>query len=234
MHPYRQFLLPPTNNILETHLITKREEVRRFSCNVDQVCASVGLDLVVATALVRTLRIYHIFHHFGKLRKDWTDSRLVAVIVAIISIKVCLFVLWISVDNQHLTDTIIFQGEVPPYYLVIQSCYSNYQALWADSAYMFTFSLLVLLLFLAIKTRKTSLGDFKDTKKVTVLVVVFFNLVLIVFGSLWGILQLSGQPIASYVSLALAYSLSSFAIQVSLFLPKVLPPLYRHLKNCFE
>ena len=236
MHPIGSclILLPPTNNLLETRLITKREEVRHFSCNVDQIGASVGLDLVVATALVRTLRIYHIFHHFGKQRKDWTDSRLVAVVVAIISIKVCLFVLWISVDNQHLTDTIIFQGgAVPPYYLVIQSCYSNYQALWAASAYMFTFSLLVLLLFLAIKTRKTSLGDFKDTKILTVLVV-FFNLVLIVFGSLWGILRLSGQPIASYVSLALAYSLSSFAIQVSLFLPKVLPPLYRHLKNCFE
>ena len=82
-------LLPPTNNILETRLLTKREEVRHFSCNVDQVCASVGLDLVVATALVRTLCIYHIFHHFGKLRKDWTDSRLVAVIVAIISRFAC-------------------------------------------------------------------------------------------------------------------------------------------------
>ena len=46
--------------------------------------------------------------------------------------------------------------------------------------------------------------------------------------------MLSRQPIASYVSLALAYSLSSFAIQVSLSLPKVLPSLYRHLKNCFE
>ena len=111
--------------------------------------------------------------------------------------------------------------------------YGPYLSLWVASAYMFTFSLLVLLLFLAIKTRKTSLRDFKDTKKLIVLVV-FLNLVLIVFGSLWGILQLSGQPIASYVSLALAYSLSSFAIQVSLFLPKVLPPLYRHLKNCFE
>ena len=224
-------LFTPTNSVVVTGFIIDREKIRHITCNVEQISASIGFDLVVATALVRTLRIYHIFHHLGKLGKCWTDSRLVATVAAIISIKLYLFILWISADNNHLIDTVVFQHEaVPPHYLVIQPCYSDYQAVWVFAVYMYTVVLLVLLSILAIKTRKINHGDFKDTKKTTLLVL-FLLLLLIASGLLWGILRQVGQPIASYISLDLGYSLGICISQIILFLPKVLPPLHRYLKH---
>ncbi len=94
-------LLCVTNSIVVTGLISDRERIRHTTCNVEQISASIGFDIIVATALVRTLRIYHIFRYFGKLKRSWSDSRLVLVIAAVISMKGFLFVVWISVDNNH-------------------------------------------------------------------------------------------------------------------------------------
>ena len=227
-------LLTSTNSVVVSSLLGDREKIRHITCNVEQISASIGFDLVVATALVRTLRIYHIFHHLGKLGKCWTDSRLVAIVVAIISIKLYLFILWISVDNNHVTDKIVFQSEaVPPYYLVIQNCYCDYQDLWVIVVYLYTVVLIVLLFILAIKTRRVNHGDFKDTKKTSILVLCLLLLLLVV-GFLWGILRQVGQTIASYVFFDLGYSLALFIIQISLFLPKVLPPLHRYMKHIME
>ncbi len=224
-------LLCSTNSIVVTGLISDRERIRHTTCNVEQVSASIGFDIIVATALVRTLRIYHIFRYFGKLKRSWSDSRLVLVIAAIISMKLFLFVVWISVDNNHLIDVPVFQQEAePPYYWVIQSCYSNYHGLWGVAVYMYTVFLLALLFILAIQTRKVSHHDFKDTKKLSTLVLCLL-VILLVFGLLWGILRQTGRPVASIVCLDLGYSSIVFGVQSFLFLPKVIPPLYRKIQS---
>ncbi len=170
------------------------------------------------------------FRYFGKLKKSWSDSRLVLVIAAIISIKLFLLVLWISVDN-NVIDTPEFQQESePPYYWVKQPCYSDYQGLWGVAVYMYTILLLVLLFILAIKTRKVSHHDFKDTKKLSTLVLCIL-VILLMFGLLWGILRQTGYPIASIVCLDLGYSIGVFVVQTFLFLPEVVPPMYRKFKK---
>ena len=224
-------LLSGTDYAVRRGLLPSIGIVRHISCNVDYIGFSVGIDLAVATALVKTFRIWHIFHHFSKLKKSWADSRLVLVIIAIISIKLFLFVLWISVDNAHVIDTVVFQNtDVSPFYLVFQSCHCDYHAFWLIATCLYTCVLLILLFHLALKTHKINHKDFKDTKK-TILLVICQLMLFLIGGLLWGILRQVGQRIASYTSLILAYTVSVFVIQISLFLPKVFPPLCRHIKK---
>ena len=225
-------LLSGTIYAVQIGLLPSIGIVRHISCNVDYISFSVGIDLAVATALVKTFRIWNIFHHvFSMLKKSWADSRLVLLILAIISIKLFLFVLWISVDNPRVIDTVIFQNtEVPPFYLVFQSCHCDYQAFWVVATCLYTCVLLILLFHLAVRTRKINYKDFKDTKK-TILMVICQLIIIAIGGLLWGILRQAGQIIASYTSLILTYTVSVFVIQISLFLPKVLPPLWRHMKE---
>ncbi len=210
--------------------ISDRQRLRHTSCNIELISASVGFDIIVATALVRTLRIYQIFHYFGKLNRSWSDSRLVLVIAAIIFIKLLLFVLWMSIDNYHLIDTPKFrQDVVPPDYLVVHSCYCHYMAIWIVAVYVYTVFLLALLFILAVKTKMVHRANFNDTKKLTILILGLL-IMLVIFGLLWGILRQVGFPAASYVLLSLGYSLSVLLMQLCLFFPKVLPPLYRRTK----
>ena len=222
-------LLSTFHSNIMTGFVVNEEHLRYTTCNVEQMSASVGLDLIIATALLKSIRIYKIFHHLGKLKKSWSDGGLLVVIGVIISIKVALFVLWMTVDINHLVDVKVFQPtSTPPYYLVVRPCYSEYQAIWVVGVYLYTVSLLLLLLVFAVKTRKISHPNFKDTKK-TALVVVSFLVMLVVFGLFWGVLRQLGQPVASNVLLNVGYTLGVLVIQVFLFLPKVLPPLCRRV-----
>ena len=224
-------LLSATNYTIGIEMFGTLRHVR---CNVDYIGFSVGFDLVLATALMRTFRIWYIFHHFKVLGKTWADSRLMLAVIAIVSVKLFLFMLWISVDNAHAIDIVIFQhAEVPPYYLVLQSCHSDYYGLWLTVTFLYTVVLLILLFLLAIKTCGINRKDFKDTKK-TILMVICQLVMIVTGGLLWGILRGVGQRIASYTSLILAYTINVFVIQVFLFLPKIFPPLHRHMqKNKF-
>ena len=205
--------------------------LRHVTCNVDYIGFSVGFDLVLATALMRTFRIWYIFHHFKVLGKNWADSRLMLAVIAIVSLKLFLLMLWISVDNANLIDIVIFQhAEIPPYYLVLQSCHSDYHGLWLTVAFLYTVVLLILLFLLAIKTCGINRKDFKDTKK-TILMVICQLVILVIGCLLWGILRGVGQKIASYTSLILGYTISVFVVQISLFLPKLFPPLHRHMQK---
>ena len=165
-------ILSATNYTIGIELFFKNWTFRHVACSVDYISFSVGFDLVLATALMRTFHIWYIFHHFKVLGKTWADSRLMLAVIAIVSVKLFLFMLWISVDNAHAIDIVIFQhAEVPPYYLVLQSCHNDYHGLWLNVTFLYTVVLLILLFLLAIKTCGINRKDFKDTKKTILMVI---------------------------------------------------------------
>ena len=103
----------------------------------------------------------------------------------------------------------------------------------ADSGILFPLILGVtmqqVLIGASFKTRKVKQENFKDTKKINILVtsLIFMTLVC---GALWGILRLIGDSIASKLVIGLAYCMIALLSEVFLLLPKILPALLRQFK----
>ena len=73
------------------------EPLRVFVCIFDIGCSGVGMNVVLATVVVKTLRIYHIFKKFGKVHHICSDLGLFVLIFSIVSagasVKITLLIL---------------------------------------------------------------------------------------------------------------------------------------------
>ena len=191
---------------------------------------TVGLDIVLATLFTKTLRIYHIFNTFGKLSSLWSDKSLFAIILSIVSGKVLIMVIWAVVDMNHLIDkTTLSLQRSPPYYEVVQKCYSQHLGLWVAVIFAYTALLFLPMITAAILTRriKGEKSRYKDSKKICMLVAVLF--ILICMGNaLWFFLRAIGANIASKVVFSLGFTLAALFCQIFLFLPKIIPSIRQH------
>ncbi len=224
-------LLSPTILVLQSNIKITNKNFHDLICSTNGFFIFIGIDLVVATAFVKTLRIWHIFHYFGKVKKHWSDSRLLLVILVVMSIATFLFFLQMSTGDCHSVNKMIFQKEpFPPYYGLVQLCNCDKSVGWMAGSLIYTVTLLGFLFVAAIKTRKIRRKNFKDTKKIVMLICcsLVFGITML---SLWLIFLNKGQYVASLVSIIFCYSVLPFFIQVFLFLPKVLPPLYRSVST---
>ncbi|CAI8020800.1 hypothetical protein GBAR_LOCUS12404, partial [Geodia barretti] len=121
--------------------------------------------------------------------------------------------------------------EKPPYYEVIQHCHSNHFVVWIGITITYTAILIGFLAFVSYKTRKIRRKDFKNTKKINVLlsVVVISMAVLL---PLWWVFRSVGNTVMSRVVIVSLYLIIPMSCQVCLFCPKTLPPLMRSVSQC--
>ena len=205
------------------------ESIRAFICSFDTCLINLGADIVFATVIAKTLRIYHIFKKFGKVNRICSDQGLFVLILAIVSVKIVLWTLWTCLDINHLVDTEQYISQsVPPFILVTEKCDSNYLEIWLLVFSIYTIALMFIMALLAVLTRKIKQGNFKDSKKINILVIALvFNTVISV--TLWFILGRSGATILSRLANGMGTLLAAFFCQVFLILPKILPLV---LPNC--
>ena len=211
-------------------LVVENTILRYSECWGNTFLFTVGLDAVLATVIAKALRIYHIFHSFNlrRLSPAWSDKCLFVAILAIVSVKVLLMVIWASVDINHLVDERrLSLQDFPPHYVIIQKCYSRYLSLWVGLAFGYTGILFIPMIVAAILTRKIKGERFKDSKKICALVAVLCVLIC-VGNSLWFFLRAIEENIGSKVVYSLGFTLAALACQVFLFLPKIVPSLRRH------
>jgi len=98
-----------------------------FFCNFVIWCTGLGTNFVFGTLLVKMLRVYRIFSYFGKMGKQWSDGVLCAVVFSAVGTEALILILWSVVDLYTIRDVEIFQATAsPPYYEVVQFCYSEY------------------------------------------------------------------------------------------------------------
>lgn len=203
-----------------------RNTVQRYaSCWGNTFLFTVAVDLVLATVFAKTLRIYHIFKTFGKISKLWSDKGLFALILAVVSVKVALMIVWGAVDMNHLIDDVIspLQG-FPPHYVVVQKCYSRHLMWWVAFVFGYSASLFLPMVTVAVLTRKIKRREFKDSKKICALVAILF--IFICIGtSLWFILREVGAYIASKLVYGIGFPMVAIICQVFLFVPKIIPPV---------
>ena len=134
------------------------------------------------------LHTYHIFNKFGKVSRLWSDNGLFALIILIVLVKVIFLMIWTSMDINHVVDVESIEANVPPYYLVIQKCHCEYFGIWYALTFLYTGALFTVLLLVAFNTRKIKRANYKDTKKVNLLIASLID-VIIFSCSGWAILQ---------------------------------------------
>ena len=201
------------------------------ACNIPAYFISLGIDLLFTTPLAKVMRIWRIFTYNGQMGNVWTNSSLLGFIGIVIAVKIVLLAIWTIVDPFTLKDVekIVYVNGFGSTYEIVQQCESEYEYIWLVLVYGYSAIIGLVLIGASFKTRKVKRENFKDTKKITILVTSLIYMTL-VCGALWGILRLIGGSIASKLVIGLAYCMVALLSEVFLFLPKILPALLRQFK----
>ena len=103
-----------------------------------------------------------------------------------------------------------------------------YVAVACMFAYLALF--LLLILFLAIRTRKIEYENFKDTKKINIFIAIVFFITTMGSSSVT-VLFLRQKESEGYVVLTVCLLILPTACQLVLFLPKILPTILSGIRN---
>ena len=193
--------------------------------------SGIPLPLILATLLVKMLRVFRIFTLYGKIGKMCSDTALLIYVLLLISPCFLILTFWSAAD-PYTARTIV--TEHPGFTQVEQRCFSRYLLVWIGLILVNIITLIVVLLTVAIKTRKIRQAHFKDTKKVNAFL---FILLLVIFITLsyWMIFRTIGAKKGySDITLHIAHIIIVVSCQGFLFVPKVLPPLQRSLSKQFR
>ena len=201
-----------------------------FFCTTVTWCAVLGIDFVYGTVLVRMLRVYRIFSYNGRMgRKRWSDVVLCIVVLIIVGNKAILLLIWSLVDvfTKREVDTHDATATPPLYIEVMLYCYSDYFEVWTTLILSEIGILMLVVAFLAFKTRKIRMKHFKDTKKVNAFL--FMNILLVCVGiPFWWVLRTVNDS-SSRIFPYIGFAGIAVLCQLLLIAPKVIPPLTRML-----
>ena len=196
-------------------------------CGVVVTGDSLGVNLVFATLLLRMLRVYHIFSHFGKTGKLWSNRNMACLVGVILLGDVILITVWSTVDTYRIVDVVTFRANSnPPHYEIQQFCQSDHLRLWLGLLLGKLGVLFVIVLFLAVKTRKIRKSNFKDTKKVNIYIFSTIAIV-IVFMTLFFLFVAMENSLAAHLMVYFAFGVTALLCQLFLFVPKVTSPLLK-------
>lgn len=199
----------------------------RSVCGAVIIGDSLGINLIFTTVLLRMLRVHRIFSHFGKTGKLWSDKVMTLIIMLVVAGDVVLILVWSLVDTFEAIQIISYQFDAnPPFYEIRQFCHSEHLHVWLGILLGKLGILFVIVLALAIKTRKIRRSNFKDTKKVNIYI---FLAVLVVTMpmALFFMLKSTNSLLGTYLTLYLVFGLVGLFCQLFLFLPKVTSPILK-------
>ena len=189
----------------------------------------ISLPLMLATLLVKMLRIYHIFYS-TKMRRvgpHCSDLSLAVYVVLLLIPGILLNLIWALVDRYQ----VYFEYKMQNGYIYLEKhCRSKNQVLLYGVATIYLLILVFALAVVAVITRKVRLQDFKDTKKVNILVF-SFCVAIVVSVSYWLLLQaLNTKRYIANIPLIIGHLFAVVLYMSLLFVPKVIPPLWRNTK----
>ena len=193
--------------------------------------AGLSAPLILATILVKMLRVYRIFTVLKPLKRSGhlSDFALLVYTLLILSPNIIVLILWTAIDPRYRVSNII---EHPGYIENRVTCHrSKYELAWFALTISYVFLLSFAVIVVAVKSRKIRLAQFKDTKKVN-LFIFSFNIVGICTFSYWQLLLDSGFVIPSLITIYTGHLLASFLCQIILFVPKIWVAIKETCKLC--
>eukprot|EP00731_Ephydatia_muelleri_P035875 Em0173g2a len=161
-------------------IIVVEGKATKVACNVTVWPASIGLNLILTTLLVRLARVYYLFSSIRVLQKErelWTDRTLFCVVLLVVLGNVVLLTTWAVVDNYHVEDGIVTSTSAAKHSSVRQYCKSKYLMLWLPLICLYSLVIIGAIIVLTTLTRKIKRRHFKDTKKVNAFIFMLFRYV---------------------------------------------------------
>jgi len=181
-----------------------------------------GDNIILATVLVKMVRIYYIFKSFSKMGREWSDRVLFLVIICMTLVTTIGDTLWGIIGPRDVYRAeILDYGEV----FVIVECYIEHPLYYVSIVY--GSALCVALVVVAILTRKIQRKHFKDTKKTNLFVVstsIFVPIIVISSALVVNLILYTVLEVGSHTAIGTLY-LALFVV------PKILPPLWRWIKR---
>ena len=190
----------------------------------------VPLPLMLATLLVKMLRVYHIFYSttLRRIGRYCSDPALALYVLLILFPDIFVNLIWTIFDpyqihlEYHTRDGCIYMEKF---------CRSNYKKLLFGLLSTYLLILIKALVVVAIITRKVRRQHFKDTKKVNVLLFILYPGIIITY-CYWTLLQvLYTERYIAALSVYIPHSVVIISFQSLLFVLKVIPPLWQHIKT---
>ena len=181
----------------------------------------VSLPLILATILVKMLRVYRIFTLHRRIKPRVHTSELAHFLytAALLSPNIVILIVWTIVD-PHRTD--YTYAEHPGFIAIEEKCKSDYAAVWFLSLLIYCIVLSIAVVTVAIKSRKIRMAQFKDTKKVNFLIFSIIFIGVSIFA--YSILFSNYVHVSAYILYA-GHIAIAFLCQVTLFVPKLWSPL---------
>ena len=205
-------------------------------CTVQIWLNGIGLSvpLLLATVLVKMLRVYRIFTQHKILKPKVYTSTYAHFVYAflIISPAIIMLLLWTFLDPYH-ND--IQYSEHPGIITVTVNCTSKNEYVWYALLLIYTLLLSLMVVVIAIKSRKIRLKHFNDTKKVHLFLFLTFFFGIYTFALFWifEIADIYGE-VPTYILYA-GHLIVVFLCHTFLFIPKVWPPVHgRFLKGFID
>ena len=214
-----------------TIVYSRNESLRTFVCMFSVSCTNIGMDIVLAAVIAKTLRIYHIFKTFGKVSRIFSDPVLFLLISGLASVKIPMLIAWASLDAAHLVDVEqLISTTVPPFIQVKQECRSRGgQGFWLIPLFSYSVFLGLIMVLLAVLTRKIKRKDYKDSKKINILVVALI-INASIFSPLWIVFRIISATILSRLAYNIGTMACALLCQVLLILPKTVPLVTRNFQ----
>ena len=191
----------------------------------------VPLPLMLATLLVKMLRVYCIFHNttLRRIGHHCSDLALALYVLLILLPDIFVNLIWTIFDpyqihlEYHVRDGCTY---------LEKSCRSNYKKHLFGLLSVYLLILIKALVVVAILTRKVRRRHFKDTKKVNILLFILYLGIIITY-CYWALLQVlqTKRRYIAALSVYVPHSVVIILFQSLLFVPKVVPPLWRHISK---
>ena len=189
----------------------------------------ISLPIMLATLLVKMLRIYHIFYKTElHLSRYCSDLALSLYVLLILLPDVLINFIWVFVDRYEARFEYQMRGG---HVHLKKVCTNKYLGQLFGILSIYVLILVLVLTIMAVITRKIRLQHFKDTKKVNILLFVLCIGTVMVY-AYWLLLQIvDTKRYISNLPAQVGHLVLIVSFQSLLFVPKVLPPLWRHIEN---
>ena len=207
------------------------ESVNLDLCLVRIAGLNLCAPLILATVLVKMLRVYRVFtlHGYEKPTVFLYNCSLFVYTLLIIAPKICIIILWLSIDTYQKTDIqfVDSSGSV----IVKRMCRSKHTFMWTMLQAVYDIILSMAVVTIAIRTRNVRFARYKDTKKVNLMIflVLFVSISTWLY---WYVFTTTGlyHLVPIYILYAGTITIP-FICQFTLFVPKIWTPLYSRLHS---
>ena len=190
-------------------------------CSALQWSGTMTYSLLFGTLCAKRWRVYRIFSTFASSIKRLGDSILISIALIPVLVDIFVNILWNTIDPWYFSVNHGTGLEV------LATCSTSHEVVWAVCIAIPKGILALVVLYLAIATRRVHKREFKQTKSINILI--FSILVLLGISlPLFVILQFTMLPWAisvSYVSFCLLVLGPVVLCIVLLLLPPLIPPI---------